>query len=447
MNRISLFLCLGLLAACGDDGSEPIDPPIDPPPGSNVVRLVDDISSNTTFTADKTYVVPRLKSLFVKPGVTLTIQPGTVIQGEEGSIFVVTRGAKLLAEGTAAKPIVFTSAQAEGQKRRGTWGGVLILGSAPININKLSVPASDEAVFEAFPSSIPEGKFGGTNPADNSGVLKYVRIEFAGFNYVADREFNNLTLAGVGSGTVIDYVQLHGGSDDGIEFFGGTVNAKHLLVSQNGDDGFDSDNGYNGKIQFLIVQNITPDGAREASNGYETDNHGTAASYDAEPRTKPTIYNATFVGDKDYTAGTSFAGVFRRGTSGHYYNHVFMNFAKGIEFRDVATKAQLDAGNLFIKSSLFFQAPAPAPQAAGDIDEAAYLGVAANNNRVDVDPGIPGMTNKTSPSFKPMAAAAALTGGATPPNDGFFDTTATFVGAMGADDWTTGWTAFPQPAN
>lgn len=445
MKKLSLLLLLGLVAACGDDDSmAPPDPP--EPPDETVVRLNDDITTNTTFVAEKTYVIPRLKALFVKPGATLTIQPGTTIQGEEGAILVITRGAKIMAEGTAQKPIVFTSAQAAGQKRRGTWGGVLVLGSAPININKLSTPPSDEAVFEAFPSSIPEGKFGGNNPADNSGVLKYVRIEFAGFNYVSDREFNNLTLAGVGSGTTIDYVQVHGGSDDGIEFFGGTVNVKHVVSSQNGDDGFDADNGYNGKVQFLIVQNITPDGAREASNGYEIDNHGTAASYNAEPRTNPTIYNATVIGDASYTAGTSFAGILRRGTGGKYYNHIFMNFAKGMEFRDAATQGQLDGGGLAVQNSIFFQAPPPPPQATGDIDEAAYLDAAAANNRT-VDPAIPGMSNKTAPSFKPNVASPALTGCATPPSDGFFDATATFCGAMGAEDWTAGWTAYPQPVN
>ncbi len=446
MKRLSYLLCLGLLVACGDDSSDP-PPDTDPPPTDGVVRLNDDITTNTTFTADKTYVIPRLKALFVKAGATLTIEPGTVIKGEEGSLLVITRGAKIMAQGTAAKPIVLTSADADGAKRRGAWGGLLVLGAAPININRLSTPASDEAVFEAFPASIPEGKFGGTNPADNSGVIKYVRVEFAGFNFTADREFNNITLAGVGSGTTVDYVQAHAGSDDGIELFGGTVNAKHLVSTQNGDDGFDTDNGYVGKVQFLIVQNVSPDGAREASNGYETDNHGTAASYDAEPRTRPTIYNATIVGDKDYTGGTSFAAIFRRGTSGYYYNHVFMNFAKGVEFRDAATKAQLDAGTLAIKSSIFFQAPYPTAQTTGDIDEVAYLEAATAANRMNVDPGIPNMTSKTAPSFRPAATAAALAGGAVPPNDGFFDPNATFVGAVGADDWTAGWTAFPQPIN
>ena len=139
------------------------------------------------------------------------------------------------------------------------------MGKAPQNTNANSTPPSATATFEAYGTADPDGLFGGTDPDDNSGTIKYVRIEFAGFNFVADREFNNLTLCGVGTGTTIDYVQVHGGSDDGIEFFGGTVNVKHLVSSQNEDDGFDTDNGWQGKAQFVIVQNVQPDGAREAS--------------------------------------------------------------------------------------------------------------------------------------------------------------------------------------
>ena len=118
-----------------------------------------------------------------------------------------------------------------------------------------------------------------------------MRIEFAGFNFVADREFNNLTLCGVGDATVVDFIQVHKGADDGVEFFGGTVNVKHLVSSQNEDDGFDTDNGWQGKAQFIVVQNIShPATLAEATNGYESDNHGTAASYTASLRTLPTVY-------------------------------------------------------------------------------------------------------------------------------------------------------------
>jgi hypothetical protein len=457
MHRTVLFssLLLAGLAACGDDGStnNPVDAPVvmpDTPQGGSVIRLNDDITTDTTFEAKNTYVIPRLKQLFVKNGATLTIEAGTVIQGEQGAVLVITRGSKIMAVGTATKPIVLTSAQPIGQRTGGFWGGLLVLGAAPINNNALSNPPSTEATYEAFTSAIPEGKFGGTNAADNSGVIKYVQVQFAGFNFVADREFNNLTLCGVGSGTTIDYVQVHGGSDDGIELFGGTVNVKHLVSTQNQDDGFDTDNGWIGKAQFIIVQNIAhPPTLPEASNGYESDNHGTATSYNATPRTSPTIYNATLIGDHPYTGVASFAAVFRRGTSGHYFNQLFYGFPKGPEFRDPETLAQLTATTLEIKNSMFFGNDAsptnlPPPQATGDIDESLYIN-AANNDLINVDPGLPAAAlNRAAPSFKLPASAAAMSGGATPPNDGFFDVTATFIGGMGTDDWTAGWTAYPQ---
>lgn len=455
-NAILSSLLAASLTACFDSGGNNNTTPdapggtVDTPTGGRVIRLDDDISTDTTFEAKNTYVIPRLKPLFVKNGATLTIEPGTVIQGEQGAVLVIARGSKINAAGTKDKPILLTSSQPAGQKSAGWWGGLLVLGAAPINTNVLSSPPSNEATFEAFTTAIPEGKFGGTNPDDNSGTIKYVRIEFAGFNFVADREFNNLTLCGVGRGTTVDFVQVHGGSDDGVEFFGGTVNVKHLVSSQNQDDGFDTDNGWSGKAQFVIVQNIShPPTLPEASNGYESDNHGTAASYNALPRTSPTVYNVTLIGDHPYTGVASYAAVFRRGTSGHYFNHIWFNFPLGPEFRDAETKAQLDGGNLEIRNSIFFNNDAtsanmPVPQASNDIVEANYIDV-AHGDQINVDPGlVADAMSKTAPNFKPMAASSALTGGATPPNDGFFDPTATFIGAIGDTDWTLGWTAYPQ---
>ncbi|MCX5745307.1 MAG: hypothetical protein NT062_22755 [Proteobacteria bacterium] len=447
----SLF-CLLAVTACGDDATTnaAVDAPTvttDTPGGGVTIRVNDDITTNTTWEAKNVYVIPRLKQLFVQAGATLTIEPGTVVQGEQGSLLVITRGAKIIANGTVDHVITLTSAQPAGQKSAGFWGGLLILGAAPINTNVNANPTSTEATFEAFTSSIPEGKFGGTNPTDNSGSLKYVRIEFAGFNFVADREFNNLTLCGVGSGTTIDYVQVHGGSDDGIEFFGGTVNVKHIVSSQNQDDGFDTDNGWSGKAQFVIVQNIShPPTLAEASNGYESDNHGTAASYAAAPRTMPTIYNATLIGDHSYTGTKSFAAVFRRGTGGHYVNHLWFNFPQGPELRDQETLDQVTAGNLTVTHSMFFNNDAsasnlPAPQATGDLDETLVFN-AASNDQFGVDPNLSASAmNKEAPSFQP---AAPIAGGATPPDDGFFDPTATFIGAIGPVDWTAGWTTYPQ---
>src|SRR4051812_18002245 len=338
MTRLKISAVLVMLGAvaCGDDPKSTPDVTPDAPmqPGptdKTVVNVTANITADTTWTEDKIYVLgPRLTRIFVEPGKKLTIMPGTEVRGLEGTGLVIARGATLIAEGTAAKPIVLTSAQDKGTKTPGWWGGLLVLGAAPINTNKNSTPPSDEIVFEAFPDQAELGKFGGTKPDDNSGTIKYVRIEFAGFAYTTGREFNNLTLCGVGSKTTVDFVQVHRGSDDGIELFGGTVNVKHLVSSQNEDDGFDTDNGWNGKAQFIVVQNIThPAGLGEASNGYESDNHAT--EFTVEPRTLPTVYNVTLIGDHGFAADKNFAAVFRRGTGGHYYNHLWYNFARGPE--------------------------------------------------------------------------------------------------------------------
>jgi hypothetical protein len=448
MTRATILSLLGLsLAACGDDDNK-LTP--DALPDDGIIRITKNIDTDTTFTSDKIYVIERQRHAFVTPGHTLTIEPGTEIRGEEGAVLVISRGAKIMAQGTVDKPIVLTSAQPSGQKTPGIWGGLLVLGAAPINTNIKSNPPSNEALFEAFSNSEgANGTFGGTNPDDNSGVIKYVRIEFAGFNFVADREFNNLTLCGVGSGTTIDFVQVHGGSDDGIEFFGGTVNVRHIVSSQNQDDGFDTDNGWVGKAQFVIVQNIShPATLPEASNGYESDNHGTAASYAADPRTMPTVSNVTLIGDHDWTGGSNFAAVFRRGTGGHYSNHIWLNFQKGPELRDPETKAQLDGGNLTVTHSILFHNDSTASNMPGgvtspDFDEGLLFNEVTSDDVV-LDPGLPAeATSKTAPNFKPVASAAALTGGV-PPTDAFFDQAATFRGAIGTDDWTLGWTKYPQ---
>jgi hypothetical protein len=287
-----------------------------------------------------------------------------------------------------------------------------------------------------------------------------MHVEFAGFNFINDREFNNLTLCGVGDGTVVDFVQVHGGSDDGIELFGGTVNVKHLISSQNQDDGFDTDNGWRGKAQFVIVQDVAhPAGLAEASNGYESDNFpdGVAGiltmGFKFDPRTEPTVSNVTLIGDHDYAAANrNFAAVFRRGTGGHYVNHIWLGFQVGPEIRDVATEEQAIAGALEVKYSMFFgndttPVQLPPPQAANDIDESKYLTTTATNdphNRFDTDPGLTDPKNRMMPNFKPVVNAAALTSGTTPPADPFFDATATFAGAIGSDDWTAGWAKYPQ---
>lgn len=449
MTRAKILSLLAITAAaCGDDPPPGMDP--DAGPNISVHAVQADITTNTTWTADGMPYILK-KQIFVKTGATLTIMPGVEVQGEQGTGLVITRGATIMATGTADKPIVFTSAQPSGSRTPGFWGGLTILGNAPVNVNRAT--GDNTAQFEAIPASNADGRFGGTDANDNSGVLKYVRVEFAGFEFAPDKEYNNLTLCGVGARTTIDFVQVHRGSDDGVEFFGGTVNIKHFVSSQNEDDGFDTDNGWQGKVQFLIVQDVThPATIGDATNGYESDNHANSASYTQDPRTLPTVSNVTLIGDHDYTGNKNFAAVFRRGTGGHYMNHIWLDFGIGPEMRDDATEQQAIAGNLTVTYSMFFgndktASQLPAAQPTGDIDESLYLTTTATDdphNVFDTDPGLTDPTNKTAPNFKPKAGAAALTAGTTPPGDPFFDATATFAGAIGGDDWTAGWASYPQ---
>jgi len=479
MTRATILSLLAVTAAaaCGDDdnpttpdSSLPAVTP-DAAPEAAVITVPEEITTDTTWTAAKPYLLPRNAHVFVKNNATLTIEPGTEIRGERASVLTISRGSKIMAVGTAEKPIVFTSAQMSGSKTAGYWGGLLILGKAPVNVGANLTPPVTDALFEAFSNGDGDaGRFGGGDPADNSGVIKYVRIEFGGYNFTGDREFNNLTLCGVGAGTAIDFVQVHGGSDDGIEFFGGTVNVKHIVSSQNQDDGFDTDNGWSGKAQFVIVQDIThPAGLAEASNGYESDNHADLASYTAIPRTLPTVANVTLIGDHEYTPNRNFAAVFRRGTGGHYTNHVWFGFARGPELRDDATKAQAEAGNLTVQYSIFFNNDSSATQMppaqppvtpvggtpqAVDIDESVYLisdaAIVAgkpdpHNLFVTANPGLPaGATSKDAPDFKPAAGSVMLdaTKAGPTPNDPFFEP-APFFGAIGTVDWTAGWTKYP----
>lgn len=408
--------------------------------GSTESHVSGDISVDTTWTSGTTYVLDDLS--YVIDGATLTIEPGTIIQGGGiGSALIVTRGSRLVAEGTAAAPIVFTSNIEEGLRAPGDWGGVALLGGAPTNV--------DGPQLEGIEALGGRGAYGGTDPAHDCGSLRYVRIEFAGFEFSTDNELNGLTLAGCGTSTSIDYVQVHRGSDDGIEVFGGTVDLRHILLTDIQDDSLDWDLGWTGRAQFLVVRHdaAASDAAFEADNGNP--------STDVTPRSEPTIYNATLIG----SAGSGSPGVvLRRGTWGGIYNTIVSGFpVSGVDIRDALSVAGTaeEPPRLSVMNSIFFQNGADGTEHAdadgtGDddddagFDEDAFLRREGFANRFDVDPGLPDVQSETAPSFVPAAGSAAASGGATPP-DGL-DTSATFVGAFepGGADWTSGWAAYPS---
>lgn len=458
--------CLALFAAalvfsCGDDDEQvtydarvpdapvtvtrdaPPGPTFDAPPAITNVDVTEDLTASTTWNKNTVYHLKQKagdnKYIFVLPPAKLTVQAGTRIVGAEGTALVIARGAQIEAIGTAAEPIVFSHDAPAGSREPGKFGGLLILGSAKTNL------AGNNTKFEAFPDSIGDvGRFGGDNDDDNSGTLRYVRIEFAGFSYLPTREFNGLTLCGVGRGTSIDHVQIHKGNDDGIEFFGGTVNVKHLVLSQNDDDGFDTDNGYTGKAQFVVIQHVTA--ASSDPNGIEADNHAAPdTNFNNLPRSEPHLYNVTMIGNKATAA--HFGAVLRRGTGFKIYNGIITSFASAAaEVRDAATVAVVAAGGLKIENSIIFGNRADNSNwntAQVDYDEAANFPTAPGYR--DVDPMLEDAVSLTAPNFKPKAASPALNGGtAAKEGDGPFIESVTYVGAMGETDWTQGWTAYPQ---
>ena len=255
------------------------------------ITVSSDVTTNTTWSAANTYLLDGF--IHVMDGATLTIEAGTTIYGKLGTkaSLIVRQGGKLVAVGTAEKPIVFTSEYtkpgAAQDPAPGDWGGIILLGKAHINL------AGGTGQIEGTGDA--NDIFGGEDDNDSSGDLEYVRIEFPGVAYAKDNEINGLTFGGVGSGTVIDHIQVAYSGDDSYEWFGGKVNCKHLIAFSGTDDDFDTDNGFQGKLQFLLgVRNPNIADQAGASNGFESDNdaNGTVNT----PRTSPTWWNVTLIG-------------------------------------------------------------------------------------------------------------------------------------------------------
>ncbi len=449
----TLTWCALMLAACGGgsglggDDQQPLPdadiPVIDTPPGVTPVSVpAGDIATDTHWTADHIYVLEGY--VFVTGG-TLTIDAGVVVQGKNGSALTITKDAKLLAAGTATSPIVFTSASAA--PASGDWGGVVMLGKAPINVT------GGTNNVEGFPTSYGARiAYGGGEAAHDCGTLQYARIEYAGFALAVDNELNGLTLGGCGTATTVDYVQVHLGLDDGVEIFGGTVNVSHIVITQPDDDGLDWDRGWTGRAQFVIVQQKLGRGdkAIEADNN-NNDNELT-------PRSAPEIWNLTLIG-ADGAATDPQGGIhFRRGTAGTISNAIIAYFTKfAVDVDGSSSVNQYSATNLALAHTYFVKgtnatAVWPAgfdmgsstqndcPSGGTCFDEAATIGGVATNH-VDTDVQLTAPRHMTAPSWKPATGSPVLTGCGTPPSG--LDQTATFCGAVGTSDWTTGWTRFP----
>jgi hypothetical protein len=261
------ILALGVFS-CEKDPDPVVDPtasfPTDPATGATIIGNAAggdfEIKQNLTLVASKKYLLKGF--VYVTDGITLTVEPGTIIKGDKDTkaTLVVERGAKIIANGTTDKPIVFTSNQPKGSRAYGDFGGIVLAGKAPVN---QANPTMEGGIRNSY---------GGSDPNDNSGSMKYVRIEFPGIAFQTDREINGLTLYGVGSGTTLDYIQVSYSGDDSFEWFGGAVNAKHLIAHRGFDDDFDTDFGYKGKVQFGVALRDPAIADKSTSNGFESDN-------------------------------------------------------------------------------------------------------------------------------------------------------------------------------
>jgi PKD repeat protein len=317
--------------------------PENTPYGATTTTASTNITTNTTWSG----IVLLQNKIYVKNNATLTILPGTIIRGDfatQGTL-IITRGAKINAVGTATQPIVFTSNNDVGLRGEGDWGGLVILGLA--KNNQPGGVANIEGILQ-----ITDTQFGGSYDNDDSGSLKYVRVEFAGIALEANKEINGITFGSVGSATDVDYIQVSHSGDDAFEWFGGTVDCKHLIAYRTLDDDFDTDFGYRGKVQFglIIRDNNLYDGIGD-SNAFESDNDNAGSA--AQPKTMPIFSNITIVGPKGngslvLPGGETFEKAFRlrRNTSTSVFNSLVTGWQKGLSIEGAPVEANVNGDSL-----------------------------------------------------------------------------------------------------
>jgi hypothetical protein len=463
-----LLFAATLFAACSKT-----NPIVDPPTSSNVVEISGDIKASTTWTADKIYLLKGF--VYVTDGATLTIEPGTIIKGDKASkgTLTVTRGAKLNAIGTVDKPIVFTSALAAGGRSSGDWGGIILLGKAPVN--PTAVP-NIEGGLDPKGDPAKYIQYGGTDVNDNSGTLKYVRIEYAGIPFSPDNEINGLTMGGVGAGTTLDYIEVYRSGDDSYEWFGGTVTAKHLISIGAQDDDFDTDFGFSGKVQFGLAQRAQVIADFSGSNGFESDND--AVGSNNTPQTGVIFSNMTIIGPlltptttSGFNANFQHAAQIRRNSSMSLFNSLLTNYTEGVYYDDGLPAGPLNsssnylAGRSVVANNLIYACNSKGNEVKGQ-NKATFetLLRAANvfdntKSVLDVltDPLKYGTDFKASsnanfgaPNFTVKAGSVAATTAsvftsARFTGDTFFDKSPTYLGAFGSTDWSAGWAVYdPQ---
>ena len=418
-----------------------------------------DVTSDRTLTNDTQWNLNGRVN--VKNGATLTIQPGTFIMGQPGvSLLLITRNGKINARGTKSRPIILTSTLPFGQRNRGDWAGLVLLGKSQVNVGagKVGNNTDGTSFIEGLVGDDDSLYGGGATPdlTHDCGTLEYVRVEYAGSILSPNNEINSFTWGGCGTDTVANHLQAKYGLDDTFEWFGGTMNAKHLVGSLSNDDYVDFQLGYAGKIQYTLALQ-SPDS--KGNRGIEGDNSEFDAA--AVPSSNPTIFNATFIGSgtPGSDEGDNVPGIFlRRGARATINNTVLYRWwAPGVSISDAATQAQADLGNVKMDGVLMFNTNL-STQGANNLDgqltgysldfAKGLKGNGAGKNFTVADPLLSNPFEYSDPNFQAMFGSPIFRAGwAAPPDDGFFDQSAKFVGAMGDEDWTEEWTNFHQESD
>lgn len=446
---LGLFLALGL-AACDEDSTGP-----GPIPAGDAV-LTGNITADRTLFAETTYTLSGYVK--VQANVTLTIEAGTRIIGDTataGSSLWILRDGNLVANGTAAAPIVFTSARSAPNRKPGDWGGIIIVGNGQINRTGV--------VNTEGPAGVAENYGGGANNADNSGTLRYVRIEFAGYDVSGggNSELNGLSMYAVGSGTTVEYVEVLAGLDDSFEWWGGAVDGRYLVSYESGDDHFDWSEGYQGRLQFLVGLQSTRLAPAAGSGLIATDPQGIeadgcsgtgcSAGFRSAPFSFPVVANMTLIGSgaTEPSTGGGFGMILRRGTGGFITNSIIGGWKNiGLSVRDAVTDTLRINDTLNVANVIL-------AQNGGHYDSTSNLGQAAkfatDNHRTAAT--LAALITSVTPAslnWTPVAASAATTGGGTVAlpagrTANFFGGTlsnTTYVGAAdpAGPQWWAGWT-------
>ncbi|MGV3754943.1 MAG: T9SS C-terminal target domain-containing protein, partial [Verrucomicrobiota bacterium] len=450
-SRLGFLAGLGLLAGVNAQGAQ-------------IDVFNSSITGNVVWTRDNTYILKEM--VFVENGETLTIEAGTVIKGDTTATgsqklipsLVVARGGKLFAEGTPTQPIIFTASTDDvnnpsdlGIGDRGLWGGVVILGKAGINSSKNVTGQASSPKYDVFEGLIEEEnfRFGGSDDNDSSGVLRYVSIRHGGRLIEVGKEINGLSLAGVGRGTTVEYVEVFANEDDGFEFFGGTVNTKYLVAAFCNDDSFDTDQGYRGKNQFWFVIQA-PTGTRNYGGEFAGD---PVSPNNRTPLSDFTVYNATFIGAGVGSDNTTDNTVFdlKEDTAAKLYNSIFTDYVRdAVKIQNNATN-RFNAGDIDLRNNiwgLFGNGTVTPTVVLNDIvngSVAQALFTESIRTNLLTNPMLKGISRTTNGGLdpRPNTGSPALSAAniKATPADGFM-TPVDYIGAFGPSElWVDRWTA------